>query len=193
MADILMIVGLVFGALAFVTTSASSLLNASDSKKKGEQITKLEIEKLQLEQALSPRLIDQSKLSSEIKTQADIHFDLITLPEFETRRTTGQIKVALEMAGWNFNKQIIANVDDGLMMFDGVIVEINVGVIETGDNSKKAADLLVAALIAQGIQARTHPSRTPIPPNTIRVKVGMKPIDYFLDKTPGNVKGNMSF
>lgn len=81
---------------------------------------------------------------------------------------------------------------DGSSFFDGVVVEANVGPIRQGDRSFEAAGVLIAVLMQNHIEARRGPA-IDLPANTIRVKVGLKPSQYFNRNRTDRQYGNMLY
>ena len=193
MADILFYLSLILIVLSIPLAAFSNLLNSRDSREKSLEIAKLTNANLELESAVAPRLINQSKMSSDLSGFQGINYEIIVVPDFESRRTAGQLRFVLDFAKWKFISQSITDIDTGLLFFDGITIEENIGPLAQNDNGPRAAEQLAQALNFQKILARTFPSRETLPINTVVIRVGLKPIGYFLDNTSGNLKANQTY
>lgn len=147
--------------------------------------------RVELEQAVSPRIMEQHKSSEALKVLTGVTAIITNIPDLESQKMAGQLAATLSMAGWKFQ---FAPYDPKGIYPDGVIIETNVGVIPKEDISSKAADLLLTQLKTNKIEGRTMPA-IDLPPNTIVVRVGFKPYTFFSDKmNPGEnirIHGNM--
>jgi hypothetical protein len=193
LADIFTYISLAFLAISIVFSFVGSYLNSRDSQQKSLQIAELTNKNLELEEAVAPRLIDQGKLSTELSKMSGIQYEIIVVPEFESRRTAGQLNFTFGMANWVAKSFVVANDQQALQFFDGITIEKNVGVVPDTDKAPQAAQLLVDGLNEQNIQAKTFPAVPELPPNTIRIKVGLKPIDFFLNEATGSIKANQAY
>ena len=153
----------------------------------GEAQKRLEEERgtrLELEKSLAPRVINFRPDRGEpnfdsLKPFAGTQVILESFPDTEPVRAAGHIHLLLRAAGWNVVSFEPASDLGGEPIFDGVFVSAYVGENQQRDSSDKAADELVAWLNNNSIEAMRFPSRSKVPPNTIKVLVGMKPEPYF--------------
>lgn len=147
--------------------------------------------RIDLEQAVSPRIMEQHKSSEALKVLTGITSIISNLPDIESQRMAGQLAATLNMSGWKIQ---FSPYDPKDIYPDGVVIEKNVGAIPKEDLAPKAAELLLTQLKANKIESRTFPSRG-LPPNTIHIKVGFKPSTFFSEKMNPNenirVHGNM--
>ena len=191
MADSLNYIGFFLLISSVLFTQASSILTSRDAKQKATQLDAVTEDNLQLRAAVSPRIIDQGNLASALSKIQGITYQIISVPDFEARKTGGQLNVALNMTGWKLSRQSVADDNSAMLMSDGILVEKNVGVISKDDLGPSAADVLARELNAMGIKASTFPAGPELSQNSIRIKVGLKPITYFMQKSTGNIKGNV--
>lgn len=147
--------------------------------------------RMELEQAVSPRIMEQYKSSEALKVLTGVTAIITNTPDLESQRMAGQLAATLNMAGWKI-KFSPYNPKD--IYPDGVVIETNVGAILKEDVSSKAAELLLTQLKTNKIESRTMPA-TGLPPNTMLIKVGFKPYTFFSDKMNPDenirVHGNM--
>jgi hypothetical protein len=98
------------------------------------------------------------------------------------------------MAGWKLDGPWIVEEEEGSRFFDGIDIETNAGP-DSGARAIGAA--LTAQLEANKIETTHHPAYPDLPPNTLKVKVGLRPIAYFSEKKLRGVfpaaKGNIMF
>lgn len=161
-----------------------ALLNAEAAKanaeiaKAHEKTEELKKQNLELEQAVSPRIMEQYKSSEALKVLTGVTAIITTIPDLESQKMAGQLATTLNMAGWNIQFSPYNPKD---IYSDGVIIEKNVGALPKEDIAAKAAELLLDQLKINKIESRTMPA-TDLPPNTIVVKVGFKPYTFFTNK-----------
>lgn len=144
--------------------------------------TRLEEERnsrLEMENAIAPRIMEQSKSSQNLKPFAVMQAIIETVNDFEARRTAGQIAMTLQMANWKIVGPVVVQDDFGF--FEGVDIETNAGALPREDRSSEAAESLIAQLEANKIESSRHPAIN-LPINALRIKVGLKPITYFYPK-----------
>jgi hypothetical protein len=165
---------------------------ATEQKLESERAQRLELEK-----SLAPRQIGigpDPKSPGKKNIERLLPFGrtrviLQYLPDTETARTALAIKSVLEQASWNI-VSFLPQPQMNQEFFDGVIVfaPLATGPEPPEENVRnaKAAKALVGFLMDQNVVARTHPSSDrlkddsiSIPPDTIRVSVGFKPLQYF--------------
>lgn len=144
---------------------------------------KAEAERLaraELEQAIAPRGMEQVGVSEYLKPFAGFGASIESVNDFEAKRMANQIFMALGLAEWNVSRPTTAK--DDAVFFDGVSIETNVGALPREDRSMEAANVLAAQLEANAIKARRRPASDDLPINTISIKVGLRPMTYFLPK-----------
>jgi hypothetical protein len=166
-------------------------LNAEVAKA-NEKAESERLERMTLEAELSPRKIEQRQSSIELEQFQGMSVVIESLAESEPWRTAGQIAYVLDKAKWSVlpgMKRFL----DATMFFDGVTVETNVGARPREDRSQDAGDALVAVLTKNKIQAHRMPSRDNLPINTIKVRVGLKPAEYFDRNRKDLEYGNMLY
>ncbi len=147
--------------------------------------------RIELEQAVSPRIMEQHNSSEALKVLTGVTAIITNIPDLESQKMAGQLATTLNMAGWKIQFSPYNPKD---IYSDGVIIESNAGTLPKEDISSKAAKLLLAQLKTNKIESRTMPT-TDLPLNTIIVKVGFKPYTFFSDKmSPGEnirIHGNI--
>ncbi|MDD5006705.1 MAG: hypothetical protein PHS93_09795 [Candidatus Omnitrophica bacterium] len=165
----------------------------NEAAKTALQLEKEKMQRLELEQAVAPRIMEQYQSSNALKKFSNVTAIISSIPDIEARRTAAQINATLNMAGW---KTKLIPFDPQQIFQDGVIVERNVGAISKDDISGDAADELIKQLQASKIESHTMPAME-LPNNTIFIKVGFKPYQYFSDKMlkdgKTNIFGNMLY
>jgi soluble cytochrome b562 len=180
--------------LSFIQYLLSSQLDAkrkiqlmgleSEVIKSKQDLEKEKIKRLELENAVSPRLMEQLKSSNNLKPFKGIKAIIKSIPDIEAKRTAGQIAATLNMAGWDIE---FAPYNPKDIFQDGVIVERAVGARPENDISGPASDMLITQLQDNNIESHTMPA-SELPINTIIVKVGFKPYKYFTDKKVEEIK-----
>ena len=158
-----------------------------------EKLTRLE-----LESALAPRVLiyREADPHKSLKPYAGTKVILQSVSDVEAQRAGMQIAQALAEAGWEVNG---VNVQVGVILPDGVSVApyeiplehpprnpeaFRAYVEESRRNrSPKAAEALVDFLRGKGWEARVaYASNRDVPPNTIKITVGLRPGTYFLPR-----------
>lgn len=142
------------------------------------QLEKEKTTRLELEQAVAPRIMEQYKSSEALKKIPGVTAIITNIPDIESQRMAGQLAATLSMAGWKY-KFVPYNPSD--IYPDGVVIEKNVGAIPEDDLSPQATEILLEQLKNNKIESRYMPARD-LPPNTIVIKVGFKPYTFFSDK-----------
>lgn len=154
---------------------------------------------LDMEWAISPRILEQGLTSAALKPFAGTAVIIVSRTDFEPKRTAGQIRAMLSMAGWVKSANSIG--PQQYPFFDGVVVHV------LGDRTKAgpAADALVGILNANKITAITgyptlkmsdngHPdiqsTRDRSGPSVIIVEVGPKPLPDSMKLKPEDVPGD---
>jgi hypothetical protein len=82
---------------------------------------------------------------------------------------------------------------DSTSFFDGITIETNVGARPKDDHSIEAADALVAVLTKNNIDANRMPSMDNLPINTIKLRIGLKPMTHFQRNRKDSEYGNMLY
>jgi hypothetical protein len=213
---------LIFGALsigsAFVSAwvgweitdatqkDADARIKAADVRiaDANERTENLRKENLLLEEAVAPRILEQSAPAQALKRFAGMQVLISAVPDFESQRFAGYVFEVLKMAEWA-PQWLPADPD----IMDGILVEWQGGIFNDPDDPTKvdfqwnargeeAALALSEEFKKQNIEARTFrfppprrgfPERRPgIPPEAITVKIGVKPAEYFLEKRFPQIK-----
>lgn len=144
---------------------------------------KLREKNIALERAVSPRILEQHLTGESLKSFANAEVAVISLSDFEPRRTAGQIRFMLRSeAGWkNFSGALPSTV-----FFDGVVIHCGTGT----QFIRTAAEALVLVLKNNGIDARTGYPVHQLGDNGILVVVGPKPLPFELQLKPENVSSD---
>ncbi len=146
---------------------------------------KLETEKLRdknisLEMAVSPRILEQGLTGESLKPFANAEISVISLPDFEPRRTAGQIRFMLRsVAGW---KKFSGSLSHPMAFFDGVVIHVGMS-----EYARTVAEALVSVLNNNGIVARRGYPVLELGDNGVLVVVGPKPLPKELQLKPENV------
>jgi hypothetical protein len=152
---------------------------------------------LELEKAVAPRILDQSpKVTNPLKEFPETTVYIGVIPDWEARRSANQLAILFDIARWKVQPLI----NDDRPYIDGVQIEYicglsvsPTGVVGSEFNTQGglAAKALVAELNRQQIAAsefRIPPNHTAgmrsptIPSEALVVRVGAKPIMYFLEQ-----------
>lgn len=168
---------------------------------------------LDMEAAVSPRIIEQNLTAEALKKWAGVPFVVINPSDFEPKRTAGQIRFIVEQAKWT---RFTEPLPHPFNFPDGVAVHVMGNVAELNDPANVAAAALIALLNENSIQARQgYPlfflnedgkPIFPVPgaperPNVIIVEVGPKPLPPSMrldplsvrpDKNGGRTFGNIA-
>jgi hypothetical protein len=170
------------------------------------QTEQLRKARLELERAVSPRILEQGLTAQSLRRFSDTLFLVLSPADFEPRRTAGQIRFMLRHANWKpFTDPVQAL---GSPFRDGV--EVGLWRTMFDERARAAANALVSILNENGIEAKTTGSLTglvdkndpglpgkPSAPAVIVVRVGPKPLPASLQLDPGKIpadpKGNRMF
>ncbi len=130
---------------------------------------KLHKENIDLEASLSPRIFkDQGGAARNLAVFTPVNAVIEYFPDFECRRTAGQIAGTLAMARWRF-KLPIENPDEAFFS-EGVTVGINAAGSEAmAPDIRRAAaavDVLIVELNKTGIKAGSMPFVVELPKRT---------------------------
>ncbi len=145
---------------------------------------KLRAANLELEKLIAPRSLGEEKQFGEgLEQFAGTKVIVESLADIEASRLGGEIALTLNsFAKW----EVVSNTRtwDDFNFFDGVTVERNLEYKdETGrftwDDTGPATKALIAKLRERGLKTHRLPA-SDLPPHTIRVRVGLKPMPYFL-------------
>jgi hypothetical protein len=148
--------------------------------------------RLNLEEDISPRILEQSTSSERLRSFAGTKFAIKVVegPDLETRRTAGQIALMCNMAGWTRDDSLAAL--STLPAFEeGLEVEFNarLGVLRgmpPANSTDEVGSALLEIFRQNKIQANMWPralstTMPPLPGQVIIIHVGLKPLsDYFL-------------
>jgi hypothetical protein len=142
------------------------------------------LERLKLHEAVAPRSLgDQGSLIGRLQTYPGLNVIIESLADPEASRLAQQLASVLNTAGWRITK--ISRTLDDTKFRDGVVVEASFGYQnekgewEKDDRMVPAAEALVAELNVRGVRSSRLPG-VDLPPRTIRIRVGLKPMTYFL-------------
>jgi len=171
-------------------TDEAAKANSEIAKAK-EKAEAEQLEHKRLEAELAPRTIEQRQSAKELVQFQGINVIMESLAESESWRTTGQLAWLLSDAKWNILPGIKRFLDT-TMFGDGVTIETNGEDRAQGeDRSLAAAKALMEILGKNKVQTDWRPSKDHLPLNTLRIRVGLKPIDYsdhnLKDAAYGNV------
>ena len=140
-----------------------------ETAKAQEETEKLRTHNLELEAAVSPRILEQSQSAKTLKQWSKTQVYLQSVPDFEARRFLRFLSLMFEMAGWL--PQFLPS-DENIM--DGIAVEYVAGPKRDPNNpanvdfdfnssTRQAAEALVGELKKQQIDVNGHP----IPPSVL--------------------------
>lgn len=206
------------GVFVVVATRKVVKLTRIELEVAKQQTEEVRRQNLEIEQAVSPRILDQSDLSA-LKPFAGSEALILFIPDFEARRLAGQISLLLDMAGWKVTMR-----PETVDIRDGVYVEHVWATIKYGDpesskperidadrklsDVRRAKASAIAGVIAQSkievtasyaTSAYADKQWTPnLSHEAIRISVGLKPMTYFTQKRLEELKaknpgGNVIF
>jgi hypothetical protein len=96
------IVGVIFtgvGVVALYVSATNAQKQIAKETTRAETLAKeteeLKAKNLAVEAAISPRILEQSVTAKKLEPFSDIHFRVVSPPDFEARRTAGQIRFML--------------------------------------------------------------------------------------------------
>lgn len=165
--------------------------------------------RLNLEEDISPRILEQSTSSERLRGFPGTKFaiKIVDSPDLETRRTAGQIALMCNMAGWARDDSL-AVLSTAPTLDEGLEVEFNarLGVLRgmpPADSTDEVGTELLEIFRQNKIQAKMWPralstTMPPLPGHVIIIHVGLKPLgSYFVKRrtypTSGNENGNKIF
>jgi hypothetical protein len=164
--------------------NAELTLAQQETAKANKATEELRHQNLELEQAVSPRLLDQSAAAKVLQSLPGTAL-LAAVPDFEARRFVGQLTIMFQLAAWN----VAPLPDDGRPIFDGIDVECALAPGFTPDGDRwRAAEALVVELKRQTIDARVSIRPPNISPEALIIRVGAKPIMHFLERLNPELK-----
>lgn len=161
--------------------AAKATERAAEANLKAENLHR---QNLELEKAVSPRILEQNLTAQQLRPFSDVAYLVISPPDFEPKRTAGQIRFMLWQAGWS---RLAGTIEFPAAFFDGVIVHATVGAISRRPG--EAADALIAVLNNNGIVAKRGPSLREL---GILVEVGPKPLPPSLQLKPEGIPSDES-
>ncbi|HZT60503.1 MAG TPA: hypothetical protein VFA21_18005 [Pyrinomonadaceae bacterium] len=136
---------------------------------------------LELQRAVSPRRwVNQVASAQELKRFAGVtviveYFDRDDCPEI-----TGLLTGTLSLAGWKVDGPHPSQ--DGYLTADGIEIQHSIGPTANDDVSTLAAVMLAEQLLNQDLDFQLRPSATQLPPNTIRIKISLRPVTHILSE-----------
>jgi hypothetical protein len=135
-----------------------------------------------MEEAVSPRVVEQALTAEKLKPFAYVSVAVISPSDFEPRRAAGQIRFMLNVAGW---KRIEEPKGKTFAFFSGVVVHATAGVESA--RGLAAANALISVLNDNKIEARLGYPVQELGPSAILVEVGPKPLPSSLQSDPADV------
>lgn len=158
----------------------------AESGKANEKAESEKLERMLLESELAPRTLEQMHSAKTLSKFKGVSVILESISESEPWRLTGQIAATLDMAGWKVLPGMKRMSGDGQdHFFDGVAITVN--------TQQGVADELVTILKQNKVSAHVRPSINKVPPNTVLIRVGLKPHEYFDRDRKDNIYGNMLY
>jgi hypothetical protein len=148
---------------------------------------KLRQKNLELQEAILPTNLEQGLTSFALKPYADVSFVVVSLSDYRTDQTAGQIRWMLLEAGW---KKYQGPVRFSKPFNDGVLVRS--WLPQDGARASEAKEALVDILNKNGIQASPGAPVKELGPNVVYIEVGPKPLPEGLQdksETPHNPHG----
>jgi hypothetical protein len=124
-----------------------------------------------LKRVVIQRNIEQANSAAALSTFKGIHVLISHAGSEQPEFTAAEIESLAKLAGWSVERE-----PKGNSRGDGIGVFTNSGKLPDGDNAQLAADKLVQQLKQQShVNANTGEANKRLPPNTIRVYVGVLP------------------
>jgi hypothetical protein len=155
----------------------------------GDMATRERIEREQMERSLLPRKLNWLRwfeYRKQLEKYAGTKFFIVTLTDTEPMRLGKAIEDLLKAAQWVKEEPMIRYSEaDESMIPDGIWIEANGPVVTVPPKPLTAAmDALRDALANSGISAgrsalNPHLPPRELPPDTLRVVIGLKPDSYF--------------
>lgn len=143
---------------------------------------------------IAPRILEQASSSKKLNAFKGTQYALKVVDgaDLETRRTAGQLRLMLSMAGWKEDRSL-ASLSNSLPVEEGLEVEYNssMGVLRgmPPENSTDEVGIVLMDVLRQNkISSRRRPrglstTMPLLPGHTIIIHVGLKPIGtYFMQK-----------
>lgn len=164
--------------------AAEALKAKSEIAKANEATELLRAKNLDLERAVSPRILEQDLTAKILSTFAGIPVVVLSPTDFEPKRTAGQIRYMLARAGW---KIVRDQLQESLPYFDGVVVYGDIAGAGK-ERTRAAIESLVAVLNENGVVSR---SGFPLSEGkSITVVVGPKPLPQTLQIRPEGISSD---
>jgi hypothetical protein len=180
---LVLIVGLSLELVALVKTHNLGEVVIASLEQGAE---KLRQSNLEMERAISPRILEQGATAERLKPFADVSFVVISPIDFESKRTAGQIRFILDQAGWK--RFADPPPQESFSFFDGVTLHR----IDGSNRAIDAANALVSVFkdvidIKNGypLPRRMAPPGTP----TVVIEVGPKPLPASMQLKPSGQSG----
>ncbi len=162
--------------LARLTAEAAK--EKSEIAKAKETAEAEQLERMRLEAWLAPRSIEQRQSAKELSQFQGINVIIESLAEAESWRTTGQLAWLLSDAKWNILPGMKRFLDTTTFA-DGITIETNgEGRAQAEDRSMAAAKALMEVLGKNKVQTDWRPSIDHLPLNTLKIRVGLKPVEH---------------
>jgi hypothetical protein len=174
-----LVMALAFEVLTQNETNSITGRIISSSNLKTENLRK---QNLDLEATLAPRMIDQANFADSLREFSGTSALIESVDDWEAWSLAGQIAMVLDVvnargARWNVLPGMRRRTDNS-SFFDLVAVQATPGRVPEGDRSMEAAKALVAVLTKNRIAAIVAAGEG-LPPNTVRIRIGLKPNAFF--------------
>jgi uncharacterized small protein (DUF1192 family) len=177
--------------IALLTAEAAK--EKSEIAKAREEAETAQQERVRLEAELTPRTIEQRQSAKELSQFQGMSVIIDSLAESESWRTAGQLAWLLSDAKWNVLPGMKRSLD-ATMFPDGITVETNGETLAQGeDRSLAAAKALMEVFVNNKVHADWRPSIEHLPLNTLKIRVGLKPIDYSDHNQQNAAYGNVLY
>ncbi len=177
--------------LALLTAEAAKV--TSEMAKAKETAEAEQRERARLEAWLAPRSIEQKQSAKDLLEFQGINVIIESLAESESWRTAGQLAWLLSDAKWNILPGMKRFLDTTTFS-DGITVETNGEARAQGeDRSLAAAKSLMEVLGKNKVQTDWRPSMTHLPVNTLKIRVGLKPVEYADHNAKDAAYGNVLY
>lgn len=136
---------------------------------------------LELEQAVAPRRWPKQWASvQELKRFAGVTVILEYFDKDDCPEIASLITGTLSAAQWRIDGPYPST--DRNLTFDGIEIQHSVGPTASDDVSGLAAIVLAEQLLSRDLDFQLRPSGTQLPPNTIRIKVSLRPVTHILSE-----------
>lgn len=144
------------------------------------ELEKEKKKRLEMEKSLAPRSIEQGRAAQALKEFAGLDVMLSSINDDEAQNTAGRIRFLLQMAEWNLVADKPPAEDRPFPPSDGITITYPFQADKL-DRSQDAAEELKDQLAKSDVESNVS-SAMGLPPNTIRIVVGARPMTYFKER-----------